>query len=406
MHLLRGREWTPKNIVKWLAIGLVALVFASFVFSFVRSSFESARFGMPSPSPGRAGQGRIGMGLPGQGGGESNIAFSPGMAGGMMQKAYDYDEAAYDYGYGSDAVGLSARNVAMMEPSIAPIPPIGGYSTGNTAEEYEVTEYSASIETQDKTATCGKIASLKSYSYVIFESANEYDRGCDYRFKVEHARVAEILSFVKDLDPKDLNENTYTIKNLIDDYTSETEVLEKKRRAIDDTLEEALAAYDEITELATQSGDASSLAKIIDSKVQLIERLTQERININTQLDRLARAKAEQLDRLAYTYFNVSVHEQHYFDGDDLKDSWKASIQATIYEVNIIFQELTFGLIYVIFFAVQWIIYILLAVFVARHVWKWVKRIWKGEMPAKRAPKNGLKTRSVKRESTIEVDNG
>ncbi len=384
-------EWTPKQVIKWVAIGVVALIFASFVFSFVRDSLESTRFG------------RAGLGM---GGGESGIAFSvPGMAGGMMQKMYDYDEVASSYGYdGMEMMGLSARNVA-IEPSIAPIPPIGSYSTGNTAEEYEVTEYSASIETQNKEETCNTIASLKSYSYVIFESANEYERGCDYRFKVEHARVQEILMFIEGLDPKDLNENTYTIKSLVDNYTSETEVLENKRRAIDDTLEEALAAYDDITKLATQSGDAASLAKIIDSKVQLIERLTQERININTQLDRLARAKAEQLDRLAYTYFNVSAYENRYFDGEQLADSWKEVVRQFFRNVNKIAQDLTVNLILLVFLIIQWLIYLFILLFVAKFVWKWVKHMWKGEhmLTEKTAPKAN---RSRARQNPIEVDNG
>ena len=368
MHLLREVEWTPWNIVKAVAIAVVVILFASFVFSFVKNSFNAMPFGM--------------SGKP------MMIAQEEAYYGG------DYDMAA---SYGVGAPSLSARNAAGIAPSIAPYPPMpdGNYSSGSTAEEYEVTEYSASYETQSKETTCGALSGLKSYSYVIFESANDHDRGCDYRFKVEHSRVKDVLAFLRDLGPKDLNENTYTIKNQVDDFTSETEVLENKRRAIDTTLEEAIAAYDEITALATNNQDAESLARIIDSKIQLIERLTQQKIEINTQLDRLARAKAEQLDRLAYTYFNVSAYENRYVDGEHLKDSWKDAVRATIGDVNNALQATTLGLIALLFLAIQWIVYALIVLFLAKHAWYWVRRIWTGKPVSAPAPRNGSRRKSV-----------
>jgi|GEM_PF-362111 len=379
MHFFREMKWTPLNIVKATAVAVAVVLFASFVFSFVKNSFDSVTFGKRGEMAGVVGQAAYY-------GGDVDYAVS--------------EDAYYGYsGGGGMGAGLSARNVAIsnISPSFAPVPPTmpgSGYSMGNTAEQYEVTEYSASYETQDKADTCGQLAGLKSYSYVVFESANDHDRGCDYRFKVEHTRVQDVLNFLKDLGPKDLNENTYTIKDLVDDYTSETEVLDSKRNAIDQTLEEAIAAYDEITALATSNQDAESLARIIDSKIQLIERLTQQKIEINSQLDRIARAKAEQLDRLAYTYFNVSAYENRYVDGEDLTDSWKNAVRATIADVNEALQATTLGLIALLFIAIQWIIYGLIVLFIARHVWNWVRRIWTGKPVSASAPKNGSRSRS------------
>lgn len=377
MEFLRGIEWTPLKIVKTIGVALLVLILAAFVHSFVRGSLE--RSGMPYASQGSFGVSGISAIAP-------SIAYAPGMD-------YSMSEGGGSYGYGYDSYDegmptLSARNVASM-PAMELYPPVPypGGTTGNTAEAYEVTEYSASIETDDRDATCGQLAGLKSSSYVIFESANDHDRGCDFRFKVEHARVGEILAFVKELDPDALSESTYTIKSVIDDFTSETDVLEKKRRSIDETLEEALAAYDEITLTATANQDTESLARIIESKIALIERLTQQGIEINTQLDRLARAKAEQLDRLAYTYFNVSAYENKYFDGETLTDSWKNALRSTIGDINNALQVLTLGLIAFAFVALQWIILFMVAVLVGRRLWNWVRRIWIGKPGSSAAPK-------------------
>lgn len=262
---------------------------------------------------------------------------------------------------------LSYRN-------ILPVPPQG--TTGNTAEEFEVTDYSATIETHNKTEACARIAGLKSLSYVIFEYAQDSDKTCNYTFKVEQAKVGEILGVVKDLDPKDLFENTRTIKSQVDDFTNQTEILEKKLVSVDETLKSALTAYDQITALAVKTQDASSLAKIIDSKVQLIERMTQERININQQLEYLTRAKAEQLDRLDYTYFTVNVYENKFVDGQNLKDSWKMAVQNFFYNTNRALQDATIGLVAMLLTAIPYIIYAVLLVLAAKYGWRWLKKVW------------------------------
>lgn len=265
------------------------------------------------------------------------------------------------------AADLSYRN-------IAPLPSQG--TTGNTAEQFEVTDYNATIETRDKNEACARIADLKSLSYIIFEYAQDSDKTCHYTFKVEQAKVGEVLGIVNGLDPKQLYENTRTIKNEVDDFTSQTEILEKKLVSIDETLKNALSAYDQITALAVKTQDASSLAKIIDSKVQLIERMTQERIAISQQLDYLAKAKSEQLDRLNYTYFTVNVYENKYIDGQDIKDSWKIAVKNFFYNINFALQNATVGLVAMLVMVIPYVVYAVLIVLTAKYGWRWLKKIW------------------------------
>lgn len=281
-----------------------------------------------------------------------------------MAVAPSYAENAYGSG-----ASLSARN-------IAPYPPTDGYSMGNDAEWYEVTQYSATIESGDAKGTCAEVSALKGKTYVIFENSSSYDKGCSHVFKVEHAHVAEVLAALEALDPRDLSENVRTIKQTIDDYTSEEEILQGKLAAIDETLQSALKAYDAVTVVATRAGDAGALAKIIDSKLGAIERLTQERINIGAQLERLARAKDMEFDRLEYTYFHVSVYENSVIDGTTFKDSWKAAAQDFVRTVNRILQDVTIGVVALALLIVQYAIYALILVFVAKHGWRLVKAIW------------------------------
>lgn len=301
-------------------------------------------------------------------------SVSYGRGGGMMG-APTTESVSFDYGE-SSAPNFVGKGVSLSTRNVMPIVPGYGGTTGNDAEAFEITDYSATIETTNLEKTCSVITDLKGKSYVIFEYSNSYDRGCNHTFKVEHEHVAEVLAVIKDLNPRDLSENIQTIKEQIKDFTSQEEILQKKLVAIDQTLKTALAAYDEITAIATKSQDAGSLAKIIDSKVGIIERLTQERININQQLEYLARGKADQLDRLDYTYFHVNVYENKYVDGKNIADSWKQALRDFVSSINSTLQQLTVGLLGFVLAVIQGLIYLFLLVVFAKYAWKIVKSFW------------------------------
>ena len=343
MNLIEKYNLTPLKIVKIAGIAFAGLFVAIFLLSLL--------------------------------GGFLNTARSVGQ-GGVFPSMPPIGSVAYDYGkvFSEGAMMPEFDSVRLSTRNIMPLPSYG--TTGNDAEQFEVSDYNANIETRNLTGTCATVSALKARSYVVFENATESDTNCYYRFKVAHANVEEVLTVLKALDPKDLTENTYTIKSQIEDFTSETEILEKKRVSIDQTLTNALNAYDDITELAVKTQNAEALAKIIDSKIQTITRLTQERLNINEQLDRLARAKAEQLDRLDYTYFGVSIYENKYFDGEGLKDSWKATLKNFVNSVNRSLQNATVGVLGFVFIVFPYLIYLFLLIFAAKYGWKLTQYIW------------------------------
>jgi len=269
-------------------------------------------------------------------------------------------------------VGLSARNIA---PEI--MPPVSNSTTGSDAENYEIKNYNANIETRNLVDTCNSISELKAREDVIFENASKYEKSCSYTFKVKTDKVTEILDIIKTLNPKELNENIFTIKNVINDYTSEVEILEKKLTSIESTLTNAVKSYDDITAIATKTQDANALAKIIDSKIQIIEKLTQQKINITTNLDSLNRSKADQLDRLEYTYFNVYIIENKFVDGQNLKDSWKLAIKSFVTDTNKLVQDVSINLVLWVLIVFQYILYFFIILFVAKYAWKFTKFVWK-----------------------------
>jgi hypothetical protein len=216
MDFLNKLDLKPSLIAKAAGIALAAIVIVAFAIMMINSSIG-------------------GLGVSKY---DAGVNYGGGAAYQKMSESAAYD--SYE---------LSARNVDSMTSSQTPSP------SGNTAEDYEITEYSAEIETRDLEKSCREIISLKPRDYVIFEDANEYDKGCSYVFKVASGQAEEILNIVKGLDPKNLTENTQTIKKRIDDFTSQEEILTKKKETIEETLNNAIKAYDEIAALATQTRD-------------------------------------------------------------------------------------------------------------------------------------------------------
>lgn len=300
-----------------------------------------------------------------------SLVPSTPMSGISEEASYDY--ATNDgYGIGGGAPSISVRNAA----AIYPPQPYPGGTIGDEAEEFEVMQYDVSITSSGAEDDCAAIGDLKAKAYVIFESANTHERGCSFTFKVAKANVEEIVALLEAFDPDDLSEQVYTIARQIKDYTSEEDILKAKLETVTATLTSATDAYDDITALAIRTNDADALARVIESKLQIIERLTQERINVSAQLDRLSRAKALELDRLEYTYFTVHVYESKIVNGEAIAEAWRNAAIAAVHDVNRILTEVTLGLVALVFFIAQWVLYGAIILVIARYAWRIARRFW------------------------------
>jgi hypothetical protein len=185
------------------------------------------------------------------------------------------------------------------------------------------------------------------------------------------------LGFLKSLNPKDVTENIYTIQERLEDHTGQIDILEKKLAVIDDTLNRANAAYDEVSELATEQNDAETLSKVINNKINTIKQLTQERLNTAAQLEQLRRSKSLQADKLDYTYFNVYARDNSYVDWQNIKDSWQAAAKNAIGGLNRIAQSVSVNLAVFLLEILQYAIYGAVLLIAARYFWKAAKAIWK-----------------------------
>jgi len=160
-------------------------------------------------------------------------------------------------------------------------------------------------------------------------------------------------------------------------FTSEEEILTKRLAQVEETLADAQEAYDQVTQLATKSRDVETLAKIISDKITLIEKLTTERLNTKNNLDRLSQMKADQLDKLKYTSFTVAVYENLIIDSEYIKDSWERELKNFVNEFNGMLQGVSVKLLSFGAKLIQIVIYLLIALLIAKYGWRFTKFVWK-----------------------------
>lgn len=299
---------------------------------------------------------------------------SPFMGGG------GYPEMGYDQAMVTES--FYAKDGAMVgrafSNNILPIPPEpNGEFVDADAEDYEIQNYTAGFEVGDKEEICGKVAGLKSDKEIVFERSNEGDDSCNYTFKVIKERTAEIIKFLEGLDPEYLDANTYTIQKTVVGLTDQLSIFQEKLNQIEAALAEAQGSYDELTKLATRKNDIESLTKLIELKLNTIERLSREQVSVNQQIEAVERDRAEQLERLKYTNFNVNVYEDKLIDWEQIGDNWRWELRKFIDDVNEAVQWVSVKLVSFILYALSSLLYLAVAFGFLKLVWILGKKVWK-----------------------------
>lgn len=271
-----------------------------------------------------------------------------------------------------------------------------------TEEDYEIKDYSADIKTSNKDEICADFSSLKSKDYVIFENSNNWDNSCYFRFKVLKENEKEIIAKIEGYKPEYFNVNIQTIKRQVENFETEIDILNKKLRSVEDTITEAQKSYDELMVLATEKQDTESLAKIVDSKLNLFNNLTNQRQDIRSKIQRYSRDKSLQLEKLKYSFFNVNVIANLIVDWKEIKNSWKYQVQEFVSDLNNIAQDLTVNLVNYIVRFFQVVVYFFISLFILKLVWFFTKKIWKGNEQVKSWPKPiTIKPNQIKKKRII-----
>ncbi len=271
--------------------------------------------------------------------------------------------------------GTAVRGKA-ISPSIGIMPPMPIEPAGKDAENYETREYTARFERSNITPLCEEFEGLKPLEYVVFSNANKSDTYCNYTFKVEVAKEDEIISLIKSLGPKEFNASTFTLERNITSNKKEIEILEKKLKMLNSLLESAQEKYNKLR----NSGDTNALVQAINNEINLIERITNQKLSVQAQIDRLTNSTGVQEERIDYSQFNISVQQRKLVDLTNIGEDWARAFERFISNISVAVQDLTIGLLMFIFKLIKFVLYISVGIMMltvaARFLWKLIRRVW------------------------------
>ena len=245
-----------------------------------------------------------------------------------------------------------------------------------TAEDFEIKEHSATIRSSNVSWDCSKFLKLKERDDVIVETSNVSEENCNFSFKIVKEKWMEIVDFIKEFKPYYFNTHIYSIQQSIKNLVSELSILEKKLKSTETTLLNAQTSYDELIILAKNKNDIESLTKLIDWKLNLINRLTRERQGINIQIVKIKKSQAEQLDRLKYTFFNVNIYEDKIVNFKQIKESWKNELKQLVNSFNDVLQWVSINVVSYCIKFIEFVVYFFISLIFLKFLWFIVKKIW------------------------------
>ncbi len=304
-------------------------------------------------------------------GGGSDMAYR---GGGISNLAV---ESTIDMEMPSFASKMSMDKVALPG---APVYEESGGAIGGDAENYETLTYYVNFKKSGIDNICNEIKSLKKLNYVVFEDSSNNDTSCSYSFKVERNHVDDVVNLLNKFEPNDFTANMDVVKKQLVEYDSQLNILLKRQNELKKTLDDAILAYDNLITLATNVEDTESLTKIINSKLAMIDKLTNQRFALAAKIDSISKRSAELRDKIEYAYFHVSVSKYRIFDFDGLKDSWVNQVRTFVYNFNAMLQSLSIGIFSLFLSLFQIVVYVSIVAFIAlafvKYGWKFVKRFW------------------------------
>ncbi len=247
------------------------------------------------------------------------------------------------------------------------------------AELFEMTSYSATIETGDVDQDCKVIENLKADDSIIFLSANKGKTSCSFSFKVKKSSAQKALDAIKSLDPEQFNESTHTVEDVLTNYDRRKEILEDKLTTVNAILADAVSSYEAVSKLAVQTGSVTNLRQAINDKIDIVERLTQKKLSIEQELASISNSSSSDRDETTYAQFSVSIYKSAYIDGEALANSWKNETKRLVNEMNYALQGVTIGFLMILMVAFKYILYFMVAVIIIKYLKKFIVSIWNKE---------------------------
>lgn len=332
------QPFLQNKFVKYAGIGVIILI-ALFIFSVIfLSSLNDAR--------------NSSYGL--------NSAYAPSVSQGISM-----ERAA-----GVDVYSMEADTSYYMPPEPAP----SGYTAD--LETYETTSYSVTARTKQFDELCDTVTSLKADTQIHFKSISRSTNNCRATFFVEENAAATVLNTLNTFNGVEYTRNTTSVTRHRQQIQSQTTILQQQLASIQRSLTAAETQFDEIAEFAKENKDAATLSQAISQKLNNINTLTQQKINLVSRINNLYQQAADLEERMNVVQFDVNINRSNPIYPNQESQKWEKAWKqlSDTYTDTLIGLTAFFGIF--LLGAIKYILYLLVIIVILRGLWKFIQLVW------------------------------
>ena len=272
------------------------------------------------------------------------------------------------------AAPMSVKVGSDIESYIQPTPNTGNYTSD--LESYETTSYGISGDTKEFDRVCSSLESLKDSPNVHFKSLNITKNRCSAILYSEESEVDRILWELAGYDDVDYTRNTISVTRHKQQIEGQTQILQEQLKNVNRSLVSTEQQYNELAELAKENNNADALSTAIKQELSQMKSLTNEKINLTSQLDRIYQQAADLQARLDVVEFSVNISRQNVIDSDKYEDVWSNTWNQLKDSFNNTLVNLTFILASFLLYVIQFVVYALILIYIAKYLWRLTRWIW------------------------------
>jgi len=194
-------------------------------------------------------------------------------------------------------------------------------------EAYETTQYSITTRTKQFDELCNTLTTLKEDPQIHFKYFNTSTNNCRATFYADEAKSDTVLSTLTAFHGVEVTRNTASVTRHRQQIQTQTSILQQQLTSVQRSLTAAETQFDEIADFARANKDAVTLSQAISQKLNNINTLTQQKINLVSRLNQLYQQAADLEERMNVVQFDVTINRSNpiYLDQESRKweQAWK-----------------------------------------------------------------------------------
>ena len=300
----------------------------------------------------------------------------------LMSSATGLDDSSFSAPMGAPAPSYDNRGAKMESADVAidgvsysvPEPTPSSYTSN--LESYETTRYTVGGKVKEFDDLCQSLIALKADPNIHFQSINTQTNYCRAHFYVEEAQVSAVVDTLAGYGGVEISRDTSSVTRHRQQLQSRTNILQQQLARVEQTLAAAEAQLDRLNARFYATDEVTEISAEVTNSLRFIDQMTNQKINLISQLDTLYQQSADLEARLNVVEFSVNISRSNPLHPNKYERAWEQAWD----ELHDTFNETLIGItaFFGIFllWALRISVYLLVVLIIVRLFWKFGRLLW------------------------------